>query len=215
MKRYLYPVVAAAVVLAIVVGVQLIPRAKKAHAPSREVAADGSELDALRRQVQALESEVRSNSLRTRTIEAVQVGAAVDAPRDRASHEDSSEPPETKEEAQQRRAAYIAKIEHGFQTEVSDRNWAPMVTKKIDEALHAEDVGMTAKAVECRSTSCRVELPWDVTGGMQKNLPVFLNRLGQPLPSTIAHQVDDGHGGQNTVVFMFRNATAPSDGEPG
>jgi len=33
MKRYIYPVVAAAIVVAILVGFQLIPRAKKVHPP--------------------------------------------------------------------------------------------------------------------------------------------------------------------------------------
>jgi hypothetical protein len=72
-----------------------------------------------------------------------------------------------------------------------------------------ETVQNTLLGLECRSQTCRVELADDDTGELTKVMPLFLEQLGQTLPSATANYVDDGHGGKIMILYMSREANAP------
>ncbi len=64
----------------------------------------------------------------------------------------------------------------------------------------------SARSIECRSQTCKVEL-LDCSGGVAKHLPVFVLQLGSMLATTQVDYVDQGGGLRLITLFMTRSAT--------
>jgi hypothetical protein len=216
MKRAILPL-AGAMLFAILAGFQYFARESKARqAPPADLQHPSTgQVDELRKEMQALRSEVRESQLRAAQVDELAAQRAIEGRGDAAAKREPSEAELAlaHELAHEHREAYIGQLQQSFHVEPVDRKWAAAASSEIDAVLHDKEVGgLEVKSVECRASACRVELPFD--GTVPKGLPIFLNRLGGSLPNTIAHPESDGHGGTNTVIFMYR-AALPPDTEPG
>jgi hypothetical protein len=123
--------------------------------------------------------------------------------------------PRAEAEAQARweqgRREYIAGVEAAFRKEPGDPSWASRSTRAIRAALEGEAVGLTARELECRSRTCRLELSDDGTGKLAKAVPVFANSLAADLPNILADQREEPGGGTTTILYLTGRAVEASN----
>ncbi len=75
----------------------------------------------------------------------------------------------------------------------------------VQEALAGNETASTAlRAVECRSSTCRVEIVDDGTGKLAMAVPLFILQLGKTLPYAMVNQVDQGNGAKTMILYMSR-----------
>lgn len=103
-------------------------------------------------------------------------------------------------------ARYLEQVSVAFENEPRDRSWSSVATTEIQAHLADEDVKLTGVSVDCRSQSCRVEVPSVGSGDVVKGLPMLIHRLGPTLPNTVAEQGKSADGNPSTVIYMFRGA---------
>jgi hypothetical protein len=103
---------------------------------------------------------------------------------------------------------YIAGIDAAFRHETADPRWSSVTSALIHAAISSDDnLKSVARAVDCRSRTCRVELADDGTGNLGNLIPMFMQRVGRELPSAAAGRVEDGSGAATMVLYLVR----PSD----
>ena len=111
-----------------------------------------------------------------------------------------------RQEAQQAERLRIAASESAFQSQASDPRWSQGTTASIQAMLAQSDEAVRAqvRSVDCRATTCRVEI--NAGGGqeMQEQLPMIVAQLGGTLPNVTAGQIDQGDGRQATVLYLSR-----------
>jgi hypothetical protein len=116
-------------------------------------------------------------------------------------------------EWEQKHSQMIADLESSFRTEAQNPAWSAETTATIQAALRSEDVLLTAAAqgLECRSRSCRLELTDDGSGKLAKALPMFAQRIAQPLPDILAdHKVSDDGTAKYILYLLPAMPTSPS-----
>jgi hypothetical protein len=160
-------------------------------------APQSAELAALRHEVALLKAEVRAQEQRPAE------SAKVDAP-ERAPDEQGRDP-EARAEAARKRGEYMARVDAAFREEPTDTQWSSVAAAAIHGAITGDnDLRALAREPECRSRTCRLELADDGSSKLSRVLPVFLNQLGQELPSVVADRVVDASGTMTTVLYMSR-----------
>jgi hypothetical protein len=155
-------------------------------------------LGELRQQVTLLRREVRDQREQVARIPRTRDVAAI-APDPRTD-------PVARQEAQQTERMRIATSEAAFQGERGDGRWAQATTSAIQAALTQVDdaVRGQVRSIECRSTSCRVEINAGANDSLAQELPLVIAQLGQTLPHMTAGQIDQGDGRQATVLYLSR-----------
>jgi hypothetical protein len=120
--------------------------------------------------------------------------------------------PAARAKAERERQEQMAVVEANFQQEPTDQMWSFEAAGAVQEALANDEMGQTAlRSIECRSSTCRVEMADDDTGGLAKGLPVFLQQLAETLPGSVtANYVDDGAGGKIMILYMSRDSNGLS-----
>ncbi len=109
--------------------------------------------------------------------------------------------------AERERQEQMALLEANFRREPTDQQWSFRVGGAVHEALAENEAVQTAlRNIECHSSTCRVELADNDGDELAKDLPVFLQQLGDMLPHVTANQVADGAGGQLTILYLFRES---------
>lgn len=120
----------------------------------------------------------------------------------------------TAETAAEQRAAsdqkwkeHMARLAESFEREPRDAHWSASTSQFVAGALGKEPaLAALAGAVDCRSSTCRLELQHDDEGVVDKQLPLFLHNLGQTLPEAEAdHAVVDGKS--RYTLYLKRSRT--------
>ncbi|TMQ11565.1 MAG: hypothetical protein E6J91_22515 [Deltaproteobacteria bacterium] len=135
--------------------------------------------------------------------------AAVDPVKaqDSAAARDPRTDPEGRAEQERRSREFIASVDAAFRKETTDPGWSSATSSVVQTALSVDsDLRPLARGVECRSHTCRVEIADDSSGKLGKILPVFVQQVGQDLPSVITTRVA-GAGGATLVLYMSRRDT--------
>lgn len=168
--------------------------------PQGAALAENAELAELRREVARLGLQVRSQHGRP---------SAAPAPAEVAARASGELPPRDSAEAQEERARKrrdrIAGIEAAFRREAVEPGWSATASAAIQAAMVTErDLGPLARGVECRSSTCRVELADDGSGKSAKALQLFIHHLGGELPGVVADRTEGGGGAATMVLYMSR-----------
>jgi len=138
-----------------------------------------------------------------------------------AADGDSGKPPmnaNAQAQEERQRLQEMDALESQFRQEPADTVWSSRTSSQVDEALAG--IAVTPAGVrdlECRARTCRVEIAGnavaaqddDDPASLDKGLPLLAQQLAGSLPSLTAFQVDDGHGGMNTVLYFSRDADEP------
>ncbi len=104
------------------------------------------------------------------------------------------------------RQAQIERIDAGFRGQTVDQSWSANTASAVREALNSAEVGgLQAENIDCRSSSCRVELHDDGTGRLSKSLPIVALQLAGSMPTVTAETIPQADGTSNVVLYMSRD----------
>ncbi|WP_295435578.1 hypothetical protein [uncultured Thiodictyon sp.] len=174
--------------------------------------ADGyliQEVAALRQEVRRLRGMV-ANLRRDSQPDAEQALAA-QAERDLKARD----PEALRRDSELERVQQLREADAKFQRERRDAAWAQSTAVKLQEAMDSVELPPAlVRAVDCRAQTCRVELAGGVNEGgagetsvsVDKALPMLALALAESLPAITAYEVDNGHAGTTTVLFLSRDA---------
>lgn len=159
-----------------------------------------AELAELRRELAQLRLQVRGQGLTPAAADAAR--AAEDHP---GATRDPRTDPEARAELERERREYMAGVDAAFRSEATSPGWSSAISAVIQTAM-ADNSGLRpiGRGVECRSTTCRVEIADDGSVKLGKALPLLIHQVGQELPSVVANRVEDGRGGATMVLYMSR-----------
>jgi hypothetical protein len=129
--------------------------------------------------------------------------------REAAARKDPRTETQTRAQAEERRREHIAGLEAQFRGEASDPQWAPVATQALAAALGSSEVGLVARQVECRSQTCRVEIPDDGSEKLNKAMPVLALQVARTLPSVVADRLESANGGATLVLYLRSGAAMP------
>ncbi|MEI2741138.1 MAG: hypothetical protein V9G63_01680 [Candidatus Competibacter sp.] len=108
--------------------------------------------------------------------------------------------PETREEAERQRQETLRVMETDFRQEPTDSRWVSTTTTAIQDALAGIDgLQGSARNIECRSQTCRVELAGD-RETLARFVSDFVLQIGSLLPSITANQIDNG---DDTTLILY------------
>ena len=120
-----------------------------------------------------------------------------------------SEPPlpieEQRAQAEERRSERMVRVGTSFQGEARNANWARSMESTLLESLHADDVRLNARSVECRATACRIELDDDGSATLQPKVERLPMRVGDTLP---VMQVARSQSGADRRLTLYFSPTA-------
>jgi hypothetical protein len=116
---------------------------------------------------------------------------------------------EARVEHDRKRKEYMAGVAAAFRTEPMDPRWSSVTSFAIQTALAVtdHDLQTLARAVECRSRTCRVEMADDPSGKLAKLLPVFVQHVGQELLSSVVERIEDARGATMVIYLSRRDDT--------
>jgi hypothetical protein len=160
-----------------------------------DLAALQGEVDSLRAEVLALRHQLPA--------QASPVPPRADGP----TAPDVRSDPNAREEEAAERQAQLEKIDAAFRRQTVDQSWSANTTSAIHEVLNStEGGGLQAENIDCRSSSCRVELHDDGTGRLSKSLPIVAQQLAGSMPTVTANTIPRGDGTSNVVLYMSRES---------
>jgi len=172
------------------------------------IAAAGSqaaELAELRREMLQLRKQVHAQG--------EQLDSAANAPYDDsqavADRHDPQAVLERREEDERKHREYMVGVDAAFRNEATDPRWAATTTVAVQAAItETGELRQLARSVECRSSTCRVELTDNGSGKLASVLPAFAMRVGHELPSVDIGRIQDASGAATTVLYMSRHSSA-------
>ncbi|MBT2746618.1 MULTISPECIES: hypothetical protein [unclassified Lysobacter] len=154
-------------------------------------------------QIAALQAQI--DKLRTQTAAQRLHGDAAPADQKRAIEEDS-----------RRHAAFVAGLQAAFGRERVDPRWAPTATTRLRDAInHDATMRGAMRNVECRATTCRVQVSDDGRGSVNKNLPLWSQQLSDLLPRMVGQSVVGANGQTETVLYLMAPDAAATRGPRG
>lgn len=173
----------------------------------------GAESDeALRRQLAQLQQQVvgLAAQLNSARLDASAPGAAPAPPEAQVP---------TPEQIEHDRVAWeehMTAVAADFEAEQRDGRWAQSNAAMLQARATADSVMRDAvKQIECRSTTCRVEMLDDQKGPFGRQLPVFLQALGGTFPTAQATTVTNRDGTRTLSVYLSTTTGAEAPGERG
>jgi hypothetical protein len=159
-----------------------------------DLAALKEEVDSLKAEVLALRHQLPAQS------------SPVPTRADGPTAPDVRSDPSVQEEEAATRQAQLAKVDAAFRRQTIDQSWSATTTSAIHEVLNTEGGGLQAENIDCRSSSCRVELHDDGTGRLTKSLPILAQQLAGSMPTVTANTIPRGDGTSNVVLYMSRES---------
>jgi hypothetical protein len=119
---------------------------------------------------------------------------------------------EARAEEERMHRQYIAGIEAAFLGEATDPQWSSATSSAIQAIVAADDsLRGSMRALECRSSTCRVEIADDGSGTLDRALPMFVHQLAPQLPGMAADRHDDGRGTASMVLYLSVSEAEPPE----
>jgi hypothetical protein len=120
--------------------------------------------------------------------------------------------PVAQAEEQRKYKELIAAKETAFQQEPLDGQWAPQTSSSLREAMSKNPAMRDAvRNIECRSSTCRVEITDTEQVRSSKSLDNIITQVGDSLPQVTYNQIDEGNGESAMVMYMSRVAEQSPD----
>lgn len=135
-----------------------------------------------------------------------------DKPAEQLLVEPSAPTPKTEQQLQAEHDEYMAGIERAFEQEARDERWAKGTGEQLRETLKAQPVMLAAlRGIECRSSSCRVEIHDDGSGAFAEEFPLIVHELGAVLPEIRFSHSELGGGAQLQTLYMSKTSPSAAD----
>lgn len=105
---------------------------------------------------------------------------------------------------EQRHDAYVAGLQASFRLEKVDPRWSTNATSRLWDAINQADAMRgAARNVECRASTCRIEIADDGSGRINKSLPLWSQQLVDVLPRMVGQTVVNQNGQTETVLYLM------------
>jgi hypothetical protein len=171
--------------------------AEKAAGRNLEIRDLSGQVARLNAQVSAIERQLRGMS---RTV-------AYENPRvEEGRHQEPANDPVARAEAESRRREQMEAVEASFRQEASDPRWSADVTATVQGVLASKEAAsIELRGLECRSSTCRIEIVDDGNGKLAMAMPLFILHLGRTLPHVVVDHIDDGDGAKVMILYMSRS----------
>jgi hypothetical protein len=161
--------------------------------------ADGQTDSALRRRLAELELKVAALTMNAAAQAEDKAEQARDAPSE-------TEAPSVTEQIERDKAeweGHMTEVAADFEAEPPDARWARDTASLLSARAGSDAVMRTAvKRIECRSSTCRVEMVDDQKGPFSRQLPVFVQSLGNVFPMAEARTVENADGTRTLSVYF-------------
>ena len=100
---------------------------------------------------------------------------------------------------------HVAEIAAIFERELRDQKWADGTRDSIEATLaRGELTQVKLKSIDCRTSTCRLEIQEDIHNKLSTLLPLLALQLADKLPNVTAQRLDQGDGRATMVLFMSR-----------
>lgn len=163
----------------------------------REVTSEAAELAELRRELSQLRRQVHAQEEHLASV------VAVPGTPGETQERDPRTDLELREEAERKHREYMAERETSFRKEPEDPRWAAATAAALHAAMADDrELRASARSVECRSSTCRLELTDDGSGRLDRLVPRFAMHVAQELRSATATRVQDPSGAVTMVLYM-------------
>jgi hypothetical protein len=98
------------------------------------------------------------------------------------------------------------RLEGQFQAQARDVAWAEATEASVRSTLTSLPPlqGIEPQALECRSSTCRLELIENVPGVLQAALPLFAARMAHALTGMSASTAENGNADVRVVLYLSR-----------
>lgn len=95
----------------------------------------------------------------------------------------------------------VVAASHG--SEARDQRWSNEVGASLQAAFSTEELAGTAvQSIDCRTTTCRIEMQDDGSGDLPAKLPMLAVQMAGSLPNMIAERIDQPDGKMSLVVYL-------------
>lgn len=156
----------------------------------------------LQERVAALDAEVKALRQQLATARAQAPAGSTAAPAAAAMPAEPRARDDPAAFAEAERATVTA-LESTFRREATDPRWSRENAALLQQALTAGASGaVRVGAVECRSRTCRVEIPDDGSGEAGDVLALLSERVGERLPTLSSARIEQGNGSATTVLYL-------------
>jgi hypothetical protein len=153
---------------------------------------------ALRRELVGLRMQIQASEQRLAV-------APEESKRQEPELKDPRTDPEARAEYDRTRREYIAGLDAAFRKETMDPTWSSPTAAAVKEAISGDErQHLVVRDVECRSHTCRLELPDDGSGSIGKILPVLAQKVGHDIGGITSGHNDDAGAGPTMVLYMSR-----------
>lgn len=113
--------------------------------------------------------------------------------------------PEAKAQAQQEHSERIADVEAAFRGEAQDPMWSRPTEGSIRDAVTGAKLTQgRLQEVQCRSSTCRVEIALQDPVTFSREMPNLISQLPTQLHGSAMDFVDDPRGGHTGILYLFR-----------
>ena len=101
-------------------------------------------------------------------------------------------------------------VDAAFRSEAMDPNWSTKLTAMLRADFRKNKAFRNVRSIECRSRTCRIEIPEDGRGTITNNLPVLTLRFAATLPAMQVDRAKGGNGGKDTLILYMSRITSPA-----
>lgn len=113
----------------------------------------------------------------------------------------------TDEQLQAEHDEYMAGIERSFEREPRNQLWSSETAQRLRQTLEAEPLMLAAlRGIECRLSSCRMELQDDGSAAFSDSFPAVLHHVGAILPEAHFDHAELAGGAQLHTLYLSKSA---------
>jgi hypothetical protein len=100
---------------------------------------------------------------------------------------------------------HLSAVAASYGSEARDQRWSNEVGESLRAAFSTEELAGTAvQSIDCRTTTCRIEMQDDGSGNLPALLPMLAVQMAGSLPNVTAERIDQPDGKSSMVVYMSR-----------
>jgi len=184
-------------------------REQQADQENNIASGNAAEVSALRREINSLRAQVgvlRGDMSKTQAaVRAEAKSAPPDEPKDTRTY------PQRMADDARRFHEYMSGVAGAFRDEAVDSQWSARSTAAVRKVLAGDNpLNKVVQDVECRSHSCRIAFEDEGKADLNKQLPLFVNQLGDTLPYMLADRVQEADGRSSMILYMSTRQEQPT-----
>jgi ribosomal protein L29 len=163
------------------------------------------ELRELRSELAALKASIAAHGVTTGSPQQETARSKSELPAGASALDTQTDAAAARQEDERRFAEHVAAIATAFSREPRDLRWSSETDELLESLLNTEELrGLHYQNIDCRTTTCRVEIEDDGSGRAAEIFPLLAIRTATTLPSITMERIEQGDGRATMVLYMSR-----------